>query len=166
VSPRSLGDVELPDRVLDVLADHAVPARRLTVEVTENGVMDDPARAAEVLARLHAAGVGVSLDDFGQGATSLTHLARLPLDELKIDRAFVVAMRNSVEAHHIVRSVIELGRQLNLTVVAEGVEDQESVDVLEEFGCHVVQGYVYARPMPPPVLTAWLADRDEVATLR
>jgi diguanylate cyclase (GGDEF)-like protein len=163
VSPRSLGDVELPDRVLDVLADHAVPPRRLTVEVTENGVMDDPARAAEVLARLHAAGVGVSLDDFGQGATSLTHLARLPLDELKIDRAFVVAMRNSVEAHHIVRSVIELGRQLNLTVVAEGVEDQESVEVLEEFGCHVVQGYVFARPMPPPLLTAWLADRDDEA---
>jgi diguanylate cyclase (GGDEF)-like protein len=161
VSPRSLGDTALPDQVLDVLRSHAVPPKRLTVEITENGVMDDPARAAEVLARLHRAGVGVSLDDFGQGATSLTHLARLPLDELKIDRAFVVAMRTSMEDHHIVRSVVELGRQLNLTVVAEGVEDRESVDVLEAFGCHVVQGYLYARPMPPVALTDWLTGRDE-----
>jgi diguanylate cyclase len=161
VSPRSLGDTGLPDQVLDVLADHAIPAHRLTVEITENGVMDDPARAAEVLARLHMAGVGVSLDDFGQGATSLTHLARLPLDELKIDRAFVVAMRTSVEDHHIVRSVVELGRQLNLTVVAEGVEDRESVEVLEAFGCQVVQGYLYARPMPPVALTEWLTDRED-----
>ena len=159
VSPRSLGDTGLPDQVLDVLADHAIPARRLTVEITENGVMDDPARAA-VLARLHSAGVGVSLDDFGQGATSLTHLARLPLDELKIDRAFVVAMHTSVEDHHIVRSVVELGRQLNLTVVAEGVEDRESVEVLEAFGCQVVQGYLYTRTMPPVALTAWLTDRE------
>jgi diguanylate cyclase (GGDEF)-like protein len=161
VSPRSLGDSALPDQVLDVLANHAIAPKLLTVEITENGVMDDPARAAEVLARLHTAGVGVSLDDFGQGATSLTHLARLPLDELKIDRAFVVAMRTSMEDHHIVRSVVELGRQLNLTVVAEGVEDRESVEVLDSFGCHVVQGYLYARPMPPVALTEWLSDRDD-----
>jgi EAL domain-containing protein (putative c-di-GMP-specific phosphodiesterase class I) len=137
-------------------------AERLEIEITETSVLADPARAAAVLRRLHEGGVRISLDDFGQGATSLAYLGRLPLDEIKVDRAFVDAMTNSQEDRTIVRSVIELGHQLGLSVVGEGVETADHLDLLQQYGCDVAQGYLFSRPVEPDALIKWLRNRQLV----
>jgi EAL domain-containing protein (putative c-di-GMP-specific phosphodiesterase class I)/GGDEF domain-containing protein len=160
VSPRSLRDETLPDKVSQMLERRGVMAERLEIEITETSVLADPARAAAVLRRLHEGGVRISLDDFGQGATSLAYLGRLPLDELKVDRAFVDAMTDSQEDRTIVRSVIELGHQLGLSVVGEGVETANHLELLQEYGCDVAQGYLFSRPVEPDALVRWIRDRQ------
>ena len=110
------------------------------------------------LRRLNAAGIRISLDDFGQGQTSLSYLAQLPLTELKIDRAFVSSMLTDPSNGAIVRSVIELAHNLGILVVAEGVEDPSTLDALRGLRCDVAQGYVLARPMPAAALPAWLLE--------
>jgi diguanylate cyclase len=157
VSARGIGRGELADEVIKALRELAVDPRRLVIEVTETAILADPARAAIELGRLAAAGVAISLDDFGQGHTSLSHLSALPLDELKIDRGFVGDMLEH-EAHAaIVHSVVDLGHNLGLRVVAEGVETDEVLAHLSDRGCDLVQGYLLARPMPLDALVRWLA---------
>ena len=157
VSARNLGRSGFARQVLDAVESGGVAAHRLTVEVTETALMTDPARAASVLGEMSDAGVRVSVDDFGSGQTSLIMLADLPIAELKIDRGFVYdIVRNPAHAA-IVRSIVELGHNLGLTVVAEGVETADVQVVVAATGCDLVQGYYFARPMPADQLFDRLA---------
>jgi diguanylate cyclase (GGDEF)-like protein len=143
------------DELPGLLQAEGVPAERLTLEVTETGVMGDPVRAQAVLARLYAVGVGVSIDDFGTGQSSLAYLKRLPLNELKIDRSFVSGMVVNEDDAVIVSSTLRLGHDLGLRVVAEGAETQEQLERLKELGCELVQGFAITRPLPAEELDAW-----------
>jgi diguanylate cyclase (GGDEF)-like protein/PAS domain S-box-containing protein len=156
LSARSLARVDLPDRILDRLTRHDVPARLLRLEITESALLAEPARAREVLRRLHSAGVGISIDDFGTGYSSMGHLKHLPVDELKVDRSYVSEMSTSSEDAALVRSVIDLGHELGMTVVAEGVEDAATVQALVDLRCDVAQGFWFCPPGPAADVTAFL----------
>ncbi|MGY1703748.1 putative bifunctional diguanylate cyclase/phosphodiesterase [Geodermatophilus sp. SYSU D00697] len=166
VSPSDLVDERFPDEVAALLHRHGVPACALVLEVTESLLMADRERAARVLARLREAGVGVSIDDYGTGYSSLAYLAALPVTELKLDRAFVAALTDSPRSAAIVTSTLQLAHALGLTLVAEGAEDQATVDALAVLGCDVVQGYHLSRPLTAGQLADWLdswsARRDLV----
>jgi diguanylate cyclase (GGDEF)-like protein len=159
VSPSNLVDDAFPDMVAAMLVAHGVPARSLLLEVTESLLMEDRDRATRVLARLREHGVGVAIDDYGTGYSSLAYLAELPVTELKLDRAFVAGMTGSWRAESIVISTLHLAHALGLVLVAEGAEDQETVDLLASLGCDMVQGYHLSRPLPPAALEEWLAAR-------
>jgi EAL domain-containing protein (putative c-di-GMP-specific phosphodiesterase class I) len=161
LSTRSLQDAALVDEVARLLRRHGVPAARLTLEVTESSVMADPARAVGVLHQLRDLGIRLSVDDFGTGYSSLSYLKRLPVHEVKIDRSFVTGLRERGEDVAIVRAIVDLGRHLGLEVVAEGVEDQATWDLLASMGCDLVQGWHLARPMPTGELLPWLATRTQ-----
>ncbi len=156
ISARSLSRLTFADDVIGILDKLQMPPERLIVEVTETALLADPARAAIVLTRLADAGVQISLDDFGQGQTSLGYLSALPLDELKIDRGFVGDMLENPAHAAIVRSMIDLGHNLGLRVVGEGVETDLSLDALRTHGCDIAQGYLIARPAPLADLEAKL----------
>jgi diguanylate cyclase (GGDEF)-like protein len=156
-------DAALPDAVAEMLARWDVPGERLTCELSEHTVMADPRRAAEVLDRLRALGVRLSLDDFGTGQSSLSYLKRLPLDEVKIDRAFVAGIVGDESDALIVRSTIDLARSLGLEVVAEGVEGAEVMRRLRSLRCDEAQGFHLSRPLPPAALVEWLASRAPAA---
>jgi diguanylate cyclase (GGDEF)-like protein len=158
LSARNLLDPELPERVAELLQRHAIPAGRLTVEVTESAALVDPDRAVIVLEALRASGIGVSVDDFGTGNASIEYVARLPASEVKIDRSFITDMLNDARAEAIVRSTIDLARNLELTVVAEGIETEGVMDHLAALGAQTGQGYFIARPLPAGELTAQLTD--------
>ena len=163
LSTRCLLDQSLPGQVGRLLSLHGVPADLLRLEITENAIMADPARAVSVLQRLADQGVRLSLDDFGTGYSSMSDLKRLPVDELKVDRSFVTDMRTSDGDTLLVRSVIELGHNLGLHIVAEGVEDAETLDALGDLGCDIAQGYHLARPMPARQFDEWL-DSVQLST--
>ena len=148
VSGRDLLDVTLPDEVADTLQRLGVPADRLELEITENTILTDPQRARSVLARLSELGVSLAIDDFGAGYSSLGYLKRLPVDVLKIDRSFVMNMSSDENDAVIVRSTIDLGHNLGLRVVAEGVEDETAMRTLGELNCDTAQGYYLGRPVP------------------
>jgi diguanylate cyclase (GGDEF)-like protein len=152
-------DSTLPDAVAEALRRWDVPGDRLECEISEDTVMGDPRRATDVLERLRALGVRLSLDDFGTGHSSLSYLKRLPLDEVKIDRSFVIGMADDASDAAIVRSTIDLARHLGLAVVAEGVETAEVLDVLASLDCDVAQGFLLSRPLPAAEVGAWLAAR-------
>jgi diguanylate cyclase (GGDEF)-like protein/PAS domain S-box-containing protein len=157
VSARSLHDGRLLDDVEEALLTHDLTADRLEIEVTESAVMTDPGRAADVLGWLKERGVGIAIDDFGTGYSSLGLLRRLPVSVLKIDKSFVLGMAGDAgEDTAIVRSTADLAHNLGLSVVAEGVEDQWTLDLLGTFGCDQAQGYHIARPMPCADLVKWL----------
>ena len=147
LSVRHLTDMALPDRISAALADWEVPPASLTIEVTESGVMNDPRRAGAVLQQLRLLGVGVAIDDYGTGNTSLTYLKQLDITELKIDKSFITHLRESDEDAIIVRSTVALGRDLGLRIVAEGVEDEATLEWLRGTGCDLVQGFHLGRPM-------------------
>jgi diguanylate cyclase (GGDEF)-like protein len=148
VSGRDLLDVTLPDEVADALRRLGVPADRLELEITEDTILTDPQRARSVLARLSELGVSLAIDDFGAGYSSLGYLKRLPVDVLKIDRSFVMNMSSDENDAVIVRSTIDLGHNLGLRVVAEGVEDGTAMRTLRELECDIAQGYYLSRPVP------------------
>jgi EAL domain-containing protein (putative c-di-GMP-specific phosphodiesterase class I) len=124
--------------------------------VTENVIMAEPERTSESLARLRELGVALSIDDFGTGYSSLAYLQRLPVDQLKIDRAFVHPMATDAGSAAIVRAAIDLAHNLHLAVVAEGVEDRSSWDLLLELGCEMAQGYYISRPLSPDEVESWV----------
>ena len=157
VAPAQLNDREFPESVWIALHQAGIPAAALTLEVTENGVMASSGRVRQVLDELQRMGVQLSIDDFGSGSTSLSYLGRLPLSELKIDKAFVIGLHDPVN-HAIVRSTIELGHNLGMQVVAEGVETLDVWRELQVLGCDILQGYVIARPLTPLALTSSLSD--------
>ncbi len=146
----------LPDRIASVLREHGAQPSHLRIEVTESVVMTDPKRVSQLLARVRDLGVGIAIDDFGTGHSSLAQLQTLPCDELKIDQAFVRGLRAGTANAVIVRTTIEMAHSLGLHVVAEGVEDRTSWNLLAQYGCDVAQGYFLGRPMPPADFLAWL----------
>jgi diguanylate cyclase (GGDEF)-like protein len=160
VSARNLGHPSLVPLLVDTLAASGIDPGRLYVEITETALMTDPERAAGVLRDLHNARIGISIDDFGTGQTSLSYLSALPIDEIKIDRSFIADMTVSAGHHAIVRSIVDLGHNLGLHVVGEGVESEEIASALTATGCEVAQGYLYARPMPAEDLSTWIASRQ------
>jgi diguanylate cyclase (GGDEF)-like protein/PAS domain S-box-containing protein len=162
VSARSLHDDRVVEDVDDLLHRHEFDARHLVVEVTETAMMRDPVRADAVLGSLTARGVAVSIDDFGTGSTSFGLLRKHRIAELKIDGSFVGGMKDEggdgSSDTAIVRSTADLAHNLGLSVVAEGVEDRWTLDLLSSFGCDQAQGYHIARPMPGPAFVEWLRD--------
>jgi diguanylate cyclase (GGDEF)-like protein len=164
VSARTLGRGRFADQVIAVLADLGVDPGRLIIEITETALLTDPPRAAAVLAQLDAVGVRVSLDDFGIGQTSLGYLSSLPVHELKIDKSFVLDMLANPAHAAIVRSIVDLGHNLKLRVVGEGVETDDVFATLREAGCDLAQGYLLARPMPAEQLRGWLLTAPQPTT--
>jgi EAL domain-containing protein (putative c-di-GMP-specific phosphodiesterase class I) len=122
--------------------------------------MTDPERAAVVLQDLHDAGIGISIDDFGTGQTSLSYVSTLPIDEIKIDLSFIADMIVNAGHQAIVRSIVDLGHNLGLRVVGEGVESEEIASALTATGCQVAQGYLWASPMPAEQLSDWIVSRE------
>jgi diguanylate cyclase (GGDEF)-like protein len=159
LSVHVLLDVGWPAKVFHLLAMHGVAPDRLIFEITESGIMADPERMIPVLNKIAEGGVIFSIDDFGTGYSSLSYLQRLPVSEVKIDKSFVFPMTVDPAAANIVRSVVELGRSLGMRIVAEGAEDQRTLDHLAAINCDYVQGYYLSRPLPAVELTEWLASR-------
>jgi diguanylate cyclase (GGDEF)-like protein len=158
LSVRNLHDPHLPGEVSRLLARHAVPADSLELEITESMIMSDPARALATVHDLTELGVRLAVDDFGTGHSSLANLKRLPIDALKVDRSFVTPMLDDESDLIIVRSTINLAHDLGLTVVAEGVEDADTLARLSALRCDLAQGYFLSKPMSAPTFGAWLLD--------
>ena len=160
LSARSLMDFGLITDVQDVLERNRMQPESLILEITESAVMADPARAIRLLHQLHDMGVGLSLDDFGTGYSSLSYLKKLPVQEVKIDRSFVTGLQLGSEDFAIVRSIVDLGTNLGLDIVAEGVEDQSTWTLLHEIGCTRIQGWHLARPMHMDLAADWVRDHN------
>jgi len=158
LSPRCLAESRLTEQILLLLARYDVPARCLELEITENTLAHDPDRALATLTALDSAGINISIDDFGTGYSSMSYLKRLPVTELKVDRSFIMGMLDQPDDETVVRSLVDLGHNLGLTVVAEGVEDEATLVALTELGCDVAQGFHVGRPMPPQAFEDWLAS--------
>ena len=163
LSAFDLQDPALPTFLGRLLSASGFPAQALTLEITETAVLREPARALDVLRQLRALGVRASLDDFGTGYSSLAYLQQLPVNELKIERSFVRELAHEARDQAIVRSTIQLGHSLGLTVVAEGVEDKTTLDLLAGLGCDQAQGYLLGRPMPAAEVRRWLRASDLAA---
>ncbi|MDP9425806.1 MAG: EAL domain-containing protein [Actinomycetota bacterium] len=159
IAPATLLEPEFPSQVMQVLADAGLPGSALELEITETAVMIDPARAADTLRRLQAMGVAVSIDDFGAGYTSLSYLKSLPVRSLKIDRGFVTHLIENGKDEAVARSIVSLGHDLGLNVVAEGVETSDVRQRLLELGCDEIQGYLLSRPIPSADVALWLAQQ-------
>jgi diguanylate cyclase (GGDEF)-like protein len=166
LSTRNLLDVHLPDTVGELLSRWEVHPSLLELEITESTILADPVRAMQILSRLDEMGVRLAIDDFGTGYSSLAYLKRLPVDELKIDKSFILGMEESENDAVIVRSTIDLGRNLGLRVVAEGVETSTAWNRLASLGCDIAQGYYLSRPIPASELTEWVRARAEAASKR
>ncbi|PWT72012.1 MAG: GGDEF domain-containing protein [Proteobacteria bacterium] len=158
VSTRDLLDRDLAPLIDQATRRHGVPAELLTIEVTESALIEDPQRTQETIRGLKQRGVRMSLDDYGTGYSSLANIQRLQFDELKVDRSFVTHMSRREKDSAIVRSTIELGHNLGLTVVAEGVEDPEVIAMLRELGCDFIQGYAVSRPLACNAVAKWIAS--------
>jgi len=160
VSPRSLLDSDFPDSIQQLLQETQVPPAFLRIELTEGYLMGDSGRSISVLDALANVGVGLSIDDFGTGYSSLSYLKRLPIEEIKVDRSFVMQMHVDANDFMIVRATVDLGSNLGLRVVAEGVEDLATFDRLADFGCDEAQGYYISKPMSAVEFTRWLSVRN------
>ncbi|MHC8386516.1 putative bifunctional diguanylate cyclase/phosphodiesterase [Pseudomonas sp. MDT2-39-1] len=157
ISADDLISDDLAARVLALLQNYSLPAEQLIFEITESAVMREPERALKVLHQLRDCGISLSVDDFGTGYSSLAHLKRLPVQELKIDQSFVRDLDETSEDAVIVRSTIEMSHNLGLKVVAEGVEYEHSLSLLERWHCDTAQGYLISRPLTAPAFEAWVA---------
>jgi diguanylate cyclase (GGDEF)-like protein len=160
-STRSLLDTTFPDTVAQALRTFGVPGEMLCIEITENTVMADPDRAIDVLGRIRALGVKTAIDDFGTGYSSMAYLKILPVDEIKVDRSFVRDMATDRSNYVLVESAVDLGHNLGLAVVAEGVENEPIVAALHELGCDIAQGYHFAKPLPVADFTELLASTPQ-----
>jgi EAL domain-containing protein (putative c-di-GMP-specific phosphodiesterase class I) len=158
VSARNLGRRGLSELVQRELERTGLPADLLIIEMTETALLADPTSAARVLRELRALGVHISIDDFGSGQTSLGYISTLPIDELKIDGSFISGLQDRPADAAIVHSIVDLGHNLHLRVVAEGVETDESFAAARATGCDLAQGYLIARPMDKPAIAAWLSE--------
>jgi EAL domain-containing protein (putative c-di-GMP-specific phosphodiesterase class I) len=158
LSARNLLDPKLPDLVTKRFQANGVAPDWMTFEITESAIMANPENALDVLMRLHEMGIRFSIDDFGTGYSSLAYLKKLPVDEIKIDKSFVINMAGNQNDAVIVRSTIDLAHNLGLKVIAEGVENKALWDRLSALGCDEAQGYHMARPMPAEDLTRWLDE--------
>jgi diguanylate cyclase (GGDEF)-like protein/PAS domain S-box-containing protein len=165
ISPRQFKSDELVGLVEDTLRETGVAGESLEVEITEGMMMEDVEQARETLSRLKELGVSIAIDDFGTGYSSLAYLKRFPVQRLKIDQSFVRGLTTDADDAAIVKAVIQLGHNLRLTVIAEGVEADEQLAVLRDLGCDEAQGYLFCRPVPPDEFTAWVEARHQLRPL-
>nr|WP_206683017.1 EAL domain-containing protein [Pseudomonas baltica] len=163
ISADDLLGSDLPERVVRLLGLHQVPAEQLIFEITESAIMREPEKALKVLNSLRDCGISLSVDDFGTGYSSLAHLKRLPVQELKIDQSFVRNLDETSEDAVIVRSTIELSHNLGLKVVAEGVEYEHSLRLLERWNCDTAQGYLISRPLTAVAFEAWMQQSSPIS---
>lgn len=161
LSAMDLMDADLPEFIQSCLRRHRVPPARLILEVTESALMRDVDYAVRTLHGLRASGLRLSIDDFGTGYSSLAQLKRLPVDELKIDKSFVMQMTEGSDDAVIVRSTIELGHNMGLSVIAEGVENDSSLELLKRYRCDMVQGYLFSPPLESQALVLWCREFTE-----
>jgi EAL domain-containing protein (putative c-di-GMP-specific phosphodiesterase class I) len=143
-----LKDAALPDALCRALGNRGLPPALLTVEITEDLILNDIDRVTAVLRRLREQGIRVAIDDFGSGFSALSYLPDLPIDEVKLDRHFISAITDDARAAAVVRAVIDLSHELEVVVVAEGIEDARTADWLREHGCDIGQGYYFGGPVP------------------
>jgi diguanylate cyclase (GGDEF)-like protein len=160
LSARNLLDQALPEQVAEALEKWGAPASILCLELTESFLMSDPTRSIGVMDELSRVGVGLSIDDFGTGYSSLAYMRRLPINEIKIDRSFVTNMDVDASNATIVKATVDLGRNMGLRVVAEGVENEATWEMLKSVGCEVAQGYWMSRPIPAADVTKWIMERE------
>ncbi|SCL40705.1 diguanylate cyclase (GGDEF) domain-containing protein [Micromonospora pallida] len=165
LSARTLTDRHFPDQVRELLDEYDVPPHRLTFEIKETGVLDGTDRPIPTLRRLRDLGVRLSVDDFGSGSFSLAYLRRLPVHEVKVDRSFVQGMATDPGDLAIVNAVVTLSQQFGLAVVAEGVESELTLELLQDIGCDIGQGFLFSRPLPYERLEAWFGAQAEVEPL-
>jgi EAL domain-containing protein (putative c-di-GMP-specific phosphodiesterase class I) len=155
-SAYSLHDLKFPDALLLLAEKHGVSPRNITIELTETGLIKELSRALDILTRLRLKQVKLSIDDFGTGYAMMEQLKNIPATELKIDKSFVQNMQGNDRDRIMVRKTIEMGHELGMHVIAEGVETSEQLDLLRQDGCDSVQGYYFSRPLPPAELVSWL----------
>lgn len=158
LSPTSFHNLELPSMIAETLVANTLQPEDLTVELTESVLLDTHPSTLKTLTEVHAQGVRLSMDDFGTGYSSLSYLRRLPVSELKLDRSFVADLEHDEAAQALSLAIIGIGKSLNLTVVAEGVENSEQNQILRQQGYPVAQGYLFSRPLPPEELADWLRN--------
>ena len=144
------------------LAEHGVDAAALSFEITERALMDNLDATAQTLRALQKIGIRISLDDYGTGYATLTHISQLPVSELKIDRSFVTDLMTNTRNYAIVLSTVEMGHRLGMTIVAEGVETVAELDAVRESGCDEVQGFYFSRPMAARLVQSWVIQRAAV----
>jgi PAS domain S-box-containing protein len=166
VSPSQLHDMGLPVQIREAAGQAGFPLKRLTVEITETGLLDNLDRAQQITSELKTLGCRLSLDDFGTGYSSLSHLQALPFNELKVDRSFVTSMTNTRESRKIAATIVGLGRSLGLRTVAEGVETEEQAEMLLWLGCEFGQGWFYGKPMTADGLSDAVASTPRKLTTR
>jgi EAL domain-containing protein (putative c-di-GMP-specific phosphodiesterase class I) len=158
LSASSLHDLGIPEKLIEIARDTGVPLSCLVLEVTETGLMRELSSALDILTRLRMKGMGLSIDDFGTGYSAMDQLRLVPATELKIDRSFVNEFTRNENALVLVEKTIEIGRRLNMRVVAEGVETEEQLRLLRKLECEVAQGYLFSRPLPMPALIRWISE--------
>jgi diguanylate cyclase (GGDEF)-like protein len=157
LSAKDLNDPELPDVIAGAAASAAIKPEWIMLEITEGAIMNDPESALEIIERLHAMGYQFSIDDFGTGYSSLANLRKMPLTELKIDKSFVMDIMNNENDATIVKAIINLAHNLGLQVIAEGVESEEIIAKLKDYGCDMAQGYYLNKPLSAPDFTQWMS---------
>lgn len=160
LSVRDLFDVQIPEKLGQILDEHHMPPERLVLEITESAMMEDPDQSKSILITLSQMGIKLAIDDFGTGYSSLAYLKNLPVDEIKIDKSFVMDMDNDQDDATIVRSTINLGHTLGLSVVAEGVENTAILDMLKDLQCDYAQGYYMSRPKSAEDIKTWLMESE------
>lgn len=165
ISAVNLKEPDFAQQVASLLQEFKVRPHDIMLELTETAMMDNPVRASEELCRLKKIGVQLSIDDFGTGYSSLSYIKKLPIDEIKIDKSLVFDLTSSADDQVIVKTTLEMAQNLGYRVVAEGVENQEMLDILNRLNCDLIQGYFLARPMPLPALLTWLTERGLQHTL-
>jgi EAL domain-containing protein (putative c-di-GMP-specific phosphodiesterase class I) len=165
VSARSTLDLRLPLQLGELVRAHGVPFDALELELTESAVLDNPKRAQEVLEALAGLGIAIAVDDFGTGYASISYLTQLPISVLKIDRSFVHDVTTNPKSAAVVSFSVALAGSLGLTVVAEGIEEQETLDELARLGCDQAQGYLLSKPLPADDFRSFVRARhpEEVA---
>jgi EAL domain-containing protein (putative c-di-GMP-specific phosphodiesterase class I) len=160
LSPKQFREKELPQRVESILKETGLPAEALELELTESVLMDDQKNSGIILAQLKELGSFIALDDFGTGYSSLGFLKSFPVDTLKIDRTFIRDIGEDEEDRAICSAIVNLGQALKLQVMAEGVETEEQMSILRNQGCHLIQGFLFARPMPADDVWNWLTHHS------
>ncbi|HET6340201.1 MAG TPA: EAL domain-containing response regulator [Polyangiales bacterium] len=164
LSACSLHDLATPEKLVEIARDSGFPLSSLVLEITESGLMRELSSALDILTRLRMKGMGLSIDDFGTGYSMMDQLRRVPASELKIDRSFVAESATDESALLMVEKTIEIGRRMQMQVVAEGVETPEQLALLRRLGCDMAQGYLFSRPLPMPKLLSWAADWQRGST--
>lgn len=160
VSAKNLQDIDFADILQDICRQHAVNCDQVILELTETSAMDDPVTSLDLMTRLRMKGFQLSLDDFGTGYSSMSQLVRLPFSEIKVDKTFVMNANRSRESRTAIRSIVELGHNLDMHATAEGVEEQATLEFLQDIGCDLAQGYHIARPMYGDQALAWCRNRS------